>query len=103
MAATITPNKEVGLGAAWWVFEGTEFVTYFFDITGASNPPSVTATLQDWYSPVDYAVSPYPSIDDVPKDTGGLPAYGTTITNQAELPQLEFVVGFPDYGGAFTF
>ena len=103
MTATFTHNKETGLAATWWLYKGATFAFGFFDVTGAASPPANTAPLIDWLTPVNYSVSPAPANGEYPGDTGGNPAYGTTITNQAELPQLQFDVNFPTYGGPITY
>jgi len=103
MTATFTHNKETGMAAAWWLYEDSTFGIELFDVTGVSNPPSTTSGFMSWVTPVDYTISPNPSYAEYPEDTGGIPAYGTTITNQAELPQLQFDVNFPTYGGPITY
>ncbi len=103
MTATFTHNKQTGLAATWWLYKGATFAVEFFDVTGAASPPANTSTLWDFIIPVDYLVSPAPASGEYPEDTGSTPAYGTTITNQAELPQLQFDVNFPTYGGPITY
>ena len=102
MTATFVRNKEIGLAAAWWLYKDATFSTFFFDTTGTT-APALTTPLGGWFNPVDYTVSPAPAGVDLAEDTGGLPAYGATITYRAELPQLELVVGFPNYGGPLTY
>jgi len=103
MTATITHNKDTGLGAMWWLYKGATFEVEFFDVTGFASPPANTTGLLEWISPIDYRVSPSPAVGEYPVDTGSTPAYGTTITNQAELPQLQFDLNFPTYGGPITY
>ncbi len=103
MTATFTHNKETGFAATWWLYKGATFGIELIDVTGAANPPANTAPLIDWLTPVNYSVSPAPASGEYPEDTGSTPAYGTTITNQAELPQLQFDVNFPTYGGPITY
>jgi len=105
MTATFTHNKQTGLAATWWLYKGGIFGIQLVDTTGAASPPPNTTPLLDWITPIDYSVSPAPDSSELQQlqDTGGNPAYGTTITNQAELPQLQFDINFPTYGGPITY
>jgi len=106
MTATFTHNKHTGLAAAWWLYKASTFRIELVDVTGASNPPPNTTGIIGWFTPVDYTLgsqTPSPPYNTYPEVTGGTPAFGTTITNQAELPQLQIDVGFPAYSNSITY
>lgn len=87
MTATLTPNREAALAAMWWLFEGATIYTFLADTTGAATPPGLTDPYDDWLL---YALD---SAYDLFL-TGGTAAYGTTITDRAQLPQLEITLDY---------
>ncbi|NBS69870.1 hypothetical protein EBT31_13295 [bacterium] len=87
MTATFTTNREVSLGALWWLYQGATFGTVLADTTGASPAPALT---DPWSSWLVYAL-------DSEFDlffTGGTVAYDATQTSKATLPLLEIELSY---------
>ena len=87
MTASLTPNRETALAAMWWLYEGATIFATFADTTGASPAPDLSTSWEDWF---DYLLD---SSYDIFL-TGGSVGYDATLTERAELPQLEIVVDF---------
>lgn len=87
MTASLTPNRETALAAMWWLFEGAMIIATFADTTAASPAPALSDPWGDW---MDYLLDPEFDLFY----TGGAVAYDATLTDRAELPQLEIVVDF---------
>lgn len=87
MTASLTPNRQAVLSALWWLYEGGLFLVVLANTAAAASPPALDGSLDPWDSYLlDSAYDVYL--------TGGSVAYDATITDRAELPQLQIVLDY---------
>lgn len=87
MTATFTKNRMAALSAAWWLFEGATIYAFLADTTGAATPPALTDDISEWIS---YGLSQ----DYDLFLTAGTAAYGASITDRAEIPQIQLDLNY---------
>lgn len=93
MSASLTSNREAVQAGLWWLFQGATLLAVLADTTGASPTPSLSAASTAWDNYLldqafDVAV------------TGGTVAFDATLTQRAELPQVQFTL---DYATSVTY
>lgn len=93
MTASLTPNREAAQAGMWWLFQGATLLSVLADTTGASPAPSLDAASAAWDA---YLLDQ--AFDLVV--TGGAIAFDATLTQRAELPQVEFTLS---YGTSVTY
>lgn len=93
MPASLTSNREAVQAGLWWLFQGGTILAVLADATGASPAPDLSAAASAWDSYLldqafDVAV------------TGGTVAFDATLTQRAELPQIQLTL---DYATSVTY